>query len=105
MEEQIRCPKCKGDKFKILSSGMLKCEYCGTIFSPTVKKEENTSKEQQPKQVIVNVQQKPTSQDRYYDQLMLEKEQKLKNNRFAAIGFVILLIIFVILGLLGVPLL
>lgn len=30
----ISCPKCKGDKFSILSHNEYQCAYCGNVFTP-----------------------------------------------------------------------
>lgn len=32
MEQEIKCPKCRGDKFTILNGNMVKCAYCGYVY-------------------------------------------------------------------------
>lgn len=32
MEKEIKCPKCRGDKFTILKGDMVKCAYCGYVY-------------------------------------------------------------------------
>lgn len=54
-EKEIRCPKCKGNKFSYAGDNAFKCAFCGTVFqvSPTPAPTENTHEE---KPIVVNVQ-------------------------------------------------
>lgn len=54
-EKEIRCPKCKGNKFSYAGDNAFKCAFCGTVFqvSPTPAPTEITHEE---KPIVVNVQ-------------------------------------------------
>lgn len=58
-ENNIKCPKCHGTKFTQLADGQYKCVYCGTVFTPAVPTQEQSTNEapanaDQP-QIIINV--------------------------------------------------
>lgn len=46
---EIRCPKCNGDKFSVISADSVKCAYCGHVYSlrPMQEKEPQQVKEQE----------------------------------------------------------
>lgn len=54
-EKEIRCPKCKGNKFSYAGDNAFKCAFCGTVFqvSATPAPTEITHEE---KPIVVNVQ-------------------------------------------------
>lgn len=97
MSEQVRCPKCKGEKFSIVNTDTARCAYCGTVFQLPHKKREQQA-EQPPQQIVVNIigqqQQVPPSNKR--------KEVHTGRSCLKAIGiFFIVLLIFVLLSLIS----
>lgn len=59
MNGEIRCPKCKGDKFSYAGENAFKCAYCGTVFQlpkPEPAPQSVAPQPQQEKPIVVNVQ-------------------------------------------------
>lgn len=49
MEQELICPKCKGNKFSLITKDTFKCAYCGNVFS--MEKKEEPAPAQDPKQL------------------------------------------------------
>lgn len=73
MQEEIKCPQCKGNKFSEIGAQTYKCMYCGNVFS-YIKKDTQSTENLNPsvapspqKEVTVNVnvngQKRSTSQN------------------------------------------
>lgn len=56
MEQELTCPKCKGNKFSMIAKETFKCAYCGNVFSLEKKNEEQKSSPQEPTQQIIYIQ-------------------------------------------------
>lgn len=51
MQEEIKCPQCGGNKFKVVEEeGVYKCIYCGSIFyqKQNINKNDNIEKNEFP---------------------------------------------------------
>lgn len=96
MNEEIRCPKCKGDKFSLVNATTLKCAYCGAVFQMPSEKLEPQPVRQlgapQGQQVVVNITgpQQPTPR--------VHKERNIGKGCLKAIGiyFVIVVILYLL---------
>lgn len=56
MEQELTCPKCKGNKFSMIAKETFKCAYCGNVFSLEKKNEEQQSSSHEPTQQIIYIQ-------------------------------------------------
>jgi uncharacterized Zn finger protein (UPF0148 family) len=56
MEQELTCPKCKGNKFSMIAKDTFKCAYCGNVFSLEKKNEEQQSSSHEPSQQIIYIQ-------------------------------------------------
>lgn len=48
MEQELICPKCKGNKFSLLAKDTFKCAYCGNILS--IEKKDDPAQIKEPEQ-------------------------------------------------------
>jgi uncharacterized Zn finger protein (UPF0148 family) len=88
MEQELTCPKCKGNKFSLVAKDTFKCAYCGNVFSTKQEEYSTHPKEQeknldQSKPQVIFVQNPP------------QKEEK-QNNESNTGDYVLTLIIFTV---------
>lgn len=90
MEQELTCPKCKGNKFSLVAKDTFKCAYCGNVFStkqeedsPHLKKQEKNLGQSKPQ--VIFVQNPP------------QKEEK-QNNESDTGDYVWMLIFMVVVG-------
>lgn len=95
---EVRCPKCKGDKFSIVGAGTVKCSYCGHVYPlrPTqeeVPQPEPTQTEEQKPEAPQPQTPKPTVQpiEPSYDE-----EPEDKSRRYIIIAIVACIVIAII---------
>lgn len=43
MNEEIKCPQCGGNRTQDLGANKYKCMYCGTVFSPAPRQNQNSN--------------------------------------------------------------
>ena len=51
-EKEIRCPKCKGNKFSFAGDNAFKCAFCGTVFQVSATQKSHSTE----KPIVVNIQ-------------------------------------------------
>lgn len=95
MNGEIRCPKCKGDKFSYAGENTFKCAYCGTVFQlpkpePTPQPQPAPVQASTSQPIVVNVQvpQQPTT-----DEQPPKKKSKAKSCLQAIAVFYLVMII------------
>lgn len=92
MEETVKCPKCGGTTFSLLSNGKAQCSRCGNVFYLPQKEVVSESKStESQEEVVVN------AQNDAYDDYHKELDEKRKQMNKQRIRFLILIAIVVIM--------
>lgn len=100
MNGEIKCPKCKGDKFSYAGENAFKCAYCGTVFhlpKPEPATQPVAPQPQPEKQVVVNVQipQQPISNSA---DTTKQRQKNLQKGclHFVGVYFVVMLVLYLL---------